>query len=60
MVSFHRTPAIAGGLFAIDRQYFIDMGMYDTEMEIWGGENIGNLWFLMPTSWLGGTREPKL
>lgn len=29
------TPAMAGGLFAIDRQYFYDMGSYDEKMDIW-------------------------
>lgn len=31
---------MAGGLFSIHRQYFYDMGTYDNQMEIWGGENL--------------------
>uniref|UniRef100_A0AC35TTC5 Polypeptide N-acetylgalactosaminyltransferase n=1 Tax=Rhabditophanes sp. KR3021 TaxID=114890 RepID=A0AC35TTC5_9BILA len=34
------TPTIAGGLFAIDKQFFNDIGTYDQNFKIWGSENI--------------------
>lgn len=33
------SPTHAGGLFAIDRQFFADLGYYDPGLLIWGGEN---------------------
>ena len=34
------SPAMAGGLFSVDRAYFFHVGAFDVAMEHWGGENI--------------------
>ena len=39
-ISPYPSPTMAGGLLAASRKYFFDIGGYDDEMEVWGGENL--------------------
>ena len=34
------SPTMAGGLLAAERNYFFEIGGYDDDMEVWGGENL--------------------
>lgn len=35
-----QTPTISGGLFAINKDFFNHLGLYDDGFEIWGAENL--------------------
>uniref|UniRef100_A0A8C0X6A4 Glycosyltransferase 2-like domain-containing protein n=1 Tax=Castor canadensis TaxID=51338 RepID=A0A8C0X6A4_CASCN len=57
-----RSPAMAGGIFAIHRHYFNEIGQYDKGMDLWGGENVefslrvwmcGGQLFIIPCSRVG-------
>ncbi|XP_056666927.1 polypeptide N-acetylgalactosaminyltransferase 16 isoform X2 [Monodelphis domestica] len=47
-----RTPVIAGGIFVIDKAWFNHLGKYDTQMDIWGGENFEILSALQKFGWM--------
>lgn len=35
----YRTPALIGCAILIDREFFFEIGSFDMQMSIWGGEN---------------------
>lgn len=35
----YRSPTHAGGLFAMNRDFFLELGAYDPGLLVWGGEN---------------------
>jgi len=35
-----RTATMAGGLFTIDKEFFLKVGGYDEKMQVWGTENV--------------------
>ena len=36
----HRTPTLVGCALAVRKDYFLSIGGFDEDMEIWGAENI--------------------
>ncbi|XP_031627251.1 polypeptide N-acetylgalactosaminyltransferase 13-like [Contarinia nasturtii] len=49
-----RTPTHVGCAFAIDREFFFEIGSYDEGMDIWGSENVELAW----RTWMcGGSME---
>ena len=43
---------MAGGLFAMDREYFFEIGAYDPGMDIWGAENLEMSFRVSPCNYM--------
>ncbi|XP_047550389.1 inactive polypeptide N-acetylgalactosaminyltransferase-like protein 5 isoform X6 [Lutra lutra] len=63
-----RSPAMAGGIFAINRHYFNEIGQYDRDMKLSGAENLelslriwmcGGQLFILPCSRVGLINKPR-
>lgn len=63
-----RSPAMAGGVFAINRHYFNEIGQYDRDMKLSGAENLelslriwvcGGQLFILPCSRVGLINKPR-
>ncbi|NWV32666.1 GLT15 acetylgalactosaminyltransferase, partial [Grantiella picta] len=53
-----RSPAVAGAVVAMDRHYFQNTGAYDSDMTIWGAENLELSIRVSTLTWLcGGSVE---
>ncbi|UYV62339.1 GALNT7 [Cordylochernes scorpioides] len=50
----YKSPTHAGGLFAINRRYFLELGAYDPGLLVWGGENF-ELSFKVGSYWLNSS-----
>ena len=40
MSSWYPSPVHAGGLIAVNRDYFLGLGGYDDGLLVWGGEQV--------------------